>query len=384
MSKPKSSIRDYGYQPNQFDSLYEMESTVTAAGMQARKVEKHSEFMSPNEADSYSDMENEYPYPPFTPPPTSPVWPVTPGYNWPPTEEQPSILFRCWAEGCCCNGESSGIEIRCSQPIVKGPWFTPKSSTTTTTDKGITCVTTASCFSLAAHVICKNPATKITKEMIVYPDTCASDVCSHLCTDGTGTSPGSPTTIILPSTQMNVGTSQTLSIAHKAVARKYRWKIISGGGTLSSSWGDTTTYTAPATNPNCTSSPLIGLYDNGCKLCDSVTISVNTPGISGTAYYHGAHCNSACWEGGGVCSSNASYRWEYAYDCYGNIVGAGSGTITGCPTCNQDPILSNCATGCGCGPLGGWCAANPCTPSPAYSDQRSAAMKAAGCCLAVL
>ena len=70
MSKPKSSIRDYGYNPNAYDSIEDMmnsvpDATVTNQGV----IRKHSEFQSPNESDDYMKMDTSYD--PF---PGSPDW----------------------------------------------------------------------------------------------------------------------------------------------------------------------------------------------------------------------------------------------------------------------------------------------------------------------
>jgi len=82
MSRPKTSNRDYGYQPNMANGVADLESQVTTSGVSmSGKVEKHSEFMNPNEQ-PYEDMEYLYPtYSPF--PPIDWPTPTWPGYDYP-------------------------------------------------------------------------------------------------------------------------------------------------------------------------------------------------------------------------------------------------------------------------------------------------------------
>jgi hypothetical protein len=196
-------------------------------------------------------------------------------------------------------------------------------------------------------------------------------------------------TLSIPSNQMNVNQSQIVTVAVLDPDMQYGWKL-EGIGSLSTTtipFGATTattTYTAPSTNPGCASNPTIQLKC-GASVCASATISVSNTGIAGTAYYAGTKIDGQCSSGSGVCASNASYKWDKAYTCYGVLVGDAPATnVSGCPTCNQDPILGNCSSGCGCWTGSGWEAANPCNPSPSKYDVRTPAMIAAGCCPSLL
>ena len=90
-----------------------------------------------------------------------------------------------------------------------------------------------------------------------------------------------PTTISYDQT-MSVGTEQTLSVLHPKTGFEYKWKITGGGGTLSTTKGTSTVYTAPAENPNCSLNPTItlsvdgkGCYSPAGGTCDTARIGLN-------------------------------------------------------------------------------------------------------------
>jgi hypothetical protein len=73
--------------------------------------------------------------------------------------------------------------------------------------------------------------------------------------------------------QMPVGGSQTLTATGGCGG--YTWSIIGGGGSLSSSTGDSTTYNAPTSNPDCENNPTIRIMDS-CGNTKDMQIAVNS------------------------------------------------------------------------------------------------------------
>lgn len=388
MSQPQRRNVDYGYFPNMADGVVNLESRVTTEGVRmSGKIEKHSEFMEPNNQ-PYDEMEYVYADPSLGVNKWNTISPISAGQGWPKTESFSVEDYLCRAYGCCCDGGTTAIEVICSYPIIKGPWIKGGDRNCMTTGSCISdpsfdpkpknktiCVTTATggCDP-EVHCIIKGPTES--KEMVMKTlhrkggDDCACPPSTACCT---GTSIG------IATTQMNVGGSQSLTVINPVAGCVYGFRIMSGGGTIAEG-----VYYAPSSNVGCSMSPTIGLYAN-CQLCATVKIAVNTPGVAGTAYYAGTKVNGQCSAGGGVCSSNAGYVWDKAYTCDGVLVGdAPTTSVSGCPTCNQDPILGNCDTGCGCWTGSGWEVANPCTPNPSKHDVRTEAMKTAGCCPSLL
>lgn len=88
-----------------------------------------------------------------------------------------------------------------------------------------------------------------------------------------------------------------------ANARVFRWSL-SGGGELSSTTSQSTTYTAPHTNPNCSNNATISLYCNDVLLD---TLSIGIMAYKGTEYAYtfkwaiakGTKCNGTCSPGSG-------------------------------------------------------------------------------------
>lgn len=391
MSKPKSSIRDYGYQPNMATDLWDMESTVTTDGMRmAGKVEKHSEFMEPNTQPSYQDMEYNYPYPPSTMPPIS--W-VGPGIGWPPAggPDYTPEMFNCWAYYCCCATNVSGpIKVTCTYPIVEGPWVRNSDGTTCTTQEVKIDSTEATLYvnpcgdaNCPPDVRCKiqSPAQEIKgkkkypgqiKEMkVTMIESCGkvgSPPCPPVSACCTGVS-------ISGMTQMNVGTSQTLTILNPVAGCNYEFRKSAGGGTVTTAG----VYTAPATNPGCTSNATIGLYDKtNCVVCATITIAIN--GYSDlTAWAVTTWTGKRCWEqigpGTTICDITNN-----TYNCAGELVYgpcAAGRQYWGytCAECYETNTIPAC--------YGGGASCNALEASSPI-DRRNEAMKAAGCCPAQL
>ena len=146
--------------------------------------------------------------------------------------------------------------------------------------------------------------------------------------------------------QMSVDEEQSLSASIPGQA--YTWGL-SGGGSLSTNEGDSTTYTAPSTNPNCDENATITLSCDGMAI-DSITIAINEwPGGDKAYRYYG------------LCEYYAAVSlWVVWYDdCDCNDVlmthhfVCGTGTEASCQTtCLQDTLM----------------------------DTRTEAMLAGGCC----
>jgi len=165
------------------------------------------------------------------------------------------------------------------------------------------------------------------------------------------------------------------------VNEPYSWAIISGGGSLSITKGDSTVYTAPATNPNCASNPTIQVTDY-CGNTATLQIAVNAydPEFAIWANeFNGTYPGSGAtvWRGRRVLCDGT----------YGTDVGLCSACDPGMGVCVQcsdcDPV---CQQGC-------CVTANNCWPWPsehpvcgvvqccaAYGDVRDADMKSGGCC----
>lgn len=75
-------------------------------------------------------------------------------------------------------------------------------------------------------------------------------------------------------TSMSVNEVQGLTVVGYVGGGTVSWSLVSGGGSIVDNGVDGAVYTAPASNPNCSLNPVIGLYCNG-GLQDTLEISVN-------------------------------------------------------------------------------------------------------------
>ena len=378
MSKPQTRNRDYGYQPNMSEGVVDMESRVTTSGMgMAGKVEKHSEFMQPNNQ-SYDDMEYLYPGSDYPWDNNPAMNPIGPGRGWPgnptdckslwnklfpkhpigsgsfiPDAQDFAALKQYVRAGCptiyipnfCCPG------VKISGPKKVDSEGTAQYSITG--EKG-------NCYydwdSSAGRIVggtFEAPKGPTTVKISVHPfmgddnEVMCDTISVQITTDGCAGE-----TIGVTSTQMNVGESQTLTIVGEVPGKAYTWAIASGGGTMSGS-----TYTAPASNPGCTSNPVIQLKV-GASVCASVSIAVNGAGSSYTAA-HQDWTSCTCQVVGG----NAEYgAGSTNWDCAGiSSSTSPSASLTYSPPCDTN----------------WWCADK--TPG-AVTDVRTAEALAAGCC----
>ena len=170
--------------------------------------------------------------------------------------------------------------------------------------------------------------------------------------------------------QMSVGSSQTLSVVGARTGESYSWAIVSGGGYLSDSYGDSVIYTAPIANPNCAGNPTITLSTGfpTAMVLDTFTIAVNgEPSQANAAHQDWTSC--LCVPGGdyggGSCSAGST-NWS----CSGMAQASGPNSWLQCDV-GYEPL---CQTSVFCADV---------VPGNVV-DNRTSAMKAAGCCPAAL
>jgi hypothetical protein len=393
MSKPKTANRDYGYNPNMADGVVDMESRVTTSGMgMAGKVEKHSEFMQPNNQ-PYDEMEYLYPGSDYPWDNNPAMNPIGPGRGWPgnptdckslwnklfpkhptgtgafiPNAQDNAALKQYVKAGCpvdyipnfCCPGVKisgpkkvdseaiaeysvTGTNSNCYYDwdstggrIVGGTFYAPKGPTTVQ-------------ISVNPFMGDDNSKKCDTISVQITTDGCAGE------------------SIGITTTQMNVGESQTLTIIGEVPGKSYTWNIASGGGTMAGN-----VYTAPASNANCTNNPTIQLKV-GSSVCASVTIAITDSTVVGKA---GVSDYDPCSKtvDVGVPGKCGAGRGRRRFGCDG-VMGAQEWGCFGGSYGEYDcgsPTLDNILAFCGCpGAL-------------SYTDERTIAMKAAGCCPAQL
>jgi len=132
--------------------------------------------------------------------------------------------------------------------------------------------------------------------------------------------------------QMQLGEDQELGVSGQGNSVcHYKWEIMSGGGTLSEetwerSGNDTTIYSAPSSNSDCSSNPTIALRyrwneSEEWTTCDTIKLAVNGNPTGGAGrYWLETYCNylgGPYWEYGGeareiYCDGSISDEW-WAY-----------------------------------------------------------------------
>ena len=187
---------------------------------------------------------------------------------------------------------------------------------------------------------------------------------------------------------MSCGASQTLTAG--GGCGPYTWSA-GGAGSLSVTQGPETTYTAPATNPNCTSNPTVTLTDC-CGSSAQLKLAVNcyTPNDTAYRWCEWEVCNQ-CSFIGETCAFCAIFK-GIRYNCMGVLISTASFGNT-CADCS--PFALSCANpredGWSCPgakyggfnpPCGGQNVGcnNPDQNCNTWMDIRTQAMKDAGCC----
>ena len=146
--------------------------------------------------------------------------------------------------------------------------------------------------------------------------------------------------------QMAVDEEQGLSASESGAG--YTWTISSGGGSLSKSEGNSTVYTAPSTNANCTANPTIQLSCDG-NVIDSITIAINQ--YTGTAWAY------KIWQD---CEPHGE-GWAKLMDAYDCNNVHKFGPNYSCTGTDEADCIASC-------------------PATGMEDVRTQAMKDAGCC----
>jgi hypothetical protein len=183
--------------------------------------------------------------------------------------------------------------------------------------------------------------------------------------------------------QMNVNTSQTLTVVNPVAGKGYGW--IASSGNIDAT-GLSVTYTAPSSNTNCVDNATITLTCDG-ETEDSITIAVNANATTAVAYAIKV-LTTACWTN--ICdppyTCYHAQSTTNAYKCDGTQPPDG---YAGC--INALGFGGDCnmryGGACSCA----WVAANTgpyfgVCPTVGYgtTDLRTALMKTQGCCPAQL
>lgn len=192
-------------------------------------------------------------------------------------------------------------------------------------------------------------------------------------------------TIGFTTQQMSINQTQTLTVIDALEGYTYNWETTTGS--INPTTGTTVTYTAPSSNVNCDSNPIITLTCGG-NVVDTVQIAVNQVTGSYAAYQINGECEQGCRQ---LWSGMCEYYYQYAqtkYTCSGNVYSGPSvvgikAFSTGCNDTNY-PDCTNLKVSCDktgtCVRAGGCCN----TFTVGTTDLRTAAQKTAGCCPAQL
>jgi hypothetical protein len=174
--------------------------------------------------------------------------------------------------------------------------------------------------------------------------------------------------------QMSTGGTQTLTVTG-STGGTYTWATTSGS--ISPSEGTSVTFTAPATNANCSSNPTITLTCGG-NIVDTVQIAVNAYTDFGVGYYGTKTEAGICyWPGPG-------YKYEWwsmsgkveSLSCAGAVALSGVKTLSvgGFSSCGEAESAVNAGILASLG-ISAW---------GVWEDRRSPAALLNGCCPAQL
>lgn len=254
--------KDYGRRLYLTDRPYmdQMQDTTNQASLEILAF-KHSEFEKPYISDDYPDMQYRYSPPQPGPVPPGPVPPDPHPPHPPGPDPKPPIwiVFKCWFEGCFCPGETKCGTLTCTQDIT-GARASPGTATLTggnnVKQMCINAPSTAKSL-ITVHVgmvhyeYSGGHATmRKSGSADIYVDECTGDECGCVC---------GGEVIDYTTQQMEISTSQTLSVKNAKAGCTYTWEVSSGGGTIGSA-GTSVTYTAPSSNPDCAANATINLF----------------------------------------------------------------------------------------------------------------------------
>jgi hypothetical protein len=209
-----------------------------------------------------------------------------------------------------------------------------------------------------------------------------------------------PLSIGYTSLVMACGEGQSLS-AHGGIG-PYEWSLAGGGTLTQSNDGSLASYTAPSTNPNCTSNPTITLMDC-CGNSASISLAVNCY-TADVALQWAERIPCFCYQienpscAGKSYDSNASYHWK-KWDCSGTLTWEAwwknaivyytqpeplcdrtslSACTNYCPCHRVDPDTCDCWSGYPYCEYCDWGGVK--IPCNVVTDFRTQAQKDAGCC----
>jgi hypothetical protein len=179
--------------------------------------------------------------------------------------------------------------------------------------------------------------------------------------------------ILFVSQTMTPGQTQTLTLQNLRW-KPFVWSIFSGGGSLSSTVGNSITFTAPASNAKCKNSTILSVTDQ-CGKTTFLKISTNAAGGGERAFIiTKVHCWNhmpapATYEG---ISSWGPYCFAcfcHEYDCQGNYLRTGMTSSMWTDSANNPAPL--------------WCN-QYCGGDSQVLDTRNGSQIQAGCCPAAL
>ena len=222
---------------------------------------------------------------------------------------------------------------------------------------------------------CNDPLT------LMLRDRCGTSYAVDLtsCCDG-----ALPLGINYSSLQMSCGQQQDL--AASGGCGPYSWAVTSGS--LSASTGNSVTYTAPATNPNCEDNPTITVTDC-CGSTAQIQLAVNCyagndPALGLVAMV--VHFCRVCTDCSCGCCSISLHNQEW--NCAGVIVVDCSSGPSACTVGDYNTDCDNACFPAGAACKGLTCNSaqcgcikqNPACPCNTLIDGRTADMKTQGCC----
>lgn len=178
--------------------------------------------------------------------------------------------------------------------------------------------------------------------------------------------------------QMETGATQPLSVTGYTGSEVYTWSTTYGS--IAPTTGLNVTFTAPATNPNCSNNPTITLTCGG-NVVDTINITVNAVTAYGVGYYPYEIDPGYCQTYMGY------YTWVYkraerlALDC------AGNSTLSAYTSASKDSVIS-CAAAFALAKAQALSNLYISGVSPwawnTWGDNRTALQKTQGCCPAQL
>lgn len=187
-------------------------------------------------------------------------------------------------------------------------------------------------------------------------------------------------------TTLQMSTSGTQVITVSGGQSPFTWSVPAGGGSVSPTTGSSTTYTAPATNPECAYNPTIRVCD-ALGQCEEITLAINgyaeaIPAVGNSAVNSSGTCQVTIYRIAYKCDGVVYTGCESSSCCSCDLSGYEDCAWTG-PTCtgytcpaedggcwvNSGDCVATCT-----------CAARTWSSNPGDYDLRSAEEITAGCC----